>query len=186
MENDIRLNEEGLSGKRKVLTFQVCQDLFATEVMVIKEIIEYDNVTRVPMVPEYIRGVINLRGRVLPVIDLAVRLDKTASPITRRSCIIIIELEIEDEIMDVGLMVDAVREVLDIGEEEISPPPSFGSDIRPEFISGLGRVQKKLINLLNLDTVLAIDQLAMFSTEMQGLGAQLLIGTGTEAEHVHA
>ena len=87
--------------------------------------------------------------------------------------------------MDIGLSVDAVREVLDIGEEDINPPPSFGSDIRPEFISGLGRVQKKLVNLLNLDTVLAIEQLAMFSNEIQSIDHHLL-SSGSEMEHAQA
>ncbi len=115
--------------------------------MGIKEIIEYGSLTTVPMMPGFIRGVINLRGAVVPVVDLSARFGRKSSEVTRRSCIVVLEVETDGEQQDVGVVVDSVSEVLAIPASEIEPPPSFGAKIRADFISGMGKVGSKFVTL---------------------------------------
>ena len=147
----------------KYLTFNVSDDVFGINILRIKEIIEYDHVCMVPMVPNYIRGVINLRGNVVPVIDLAHRMEMEPCDVNRRSCIVIIEVKSEDEIMDIGILVDAVKKVYSIPETEIEDTPSFGAKIRVDFIQGMGKVNGDFVVLLELDKVLDIDELSIIN-----------------------
>jgi len=145
------------------LTFLIGGEMFAISILSIKEIIEYGSLTIVPMMPDFIRGVINLRGAVVPVVDLSARFDRTASEVTRRSCIVIIEVEADEEKQDVGVVVDSVSEVLEIPAAEIEPAPSFGARIRADFISGMGKVDGKFVIILNAERVLSVDEMAMLS-----------------------
>lgn len=145
------------------LTFSLGGEMFAVGILNIKEIIEYGSVTEIPMVPPFIRGVINLRGAVVPVIDLASRFGGKRSEISRRTCIVIIELAENDERQDIGVVVDAVSEVLEIPATEIEPPPSFGARIRADFIKGMGKVNGKFVILLEVDKVLSVDEIASLS-----------------------
>ena len=113
------------------------------------------------MMPEFIRGVINLRGSVVPVVDLAARFGRKSTRVTRRTCIVIIEIESEDEKQDVGVVVDTVNEVLEIPRTEIEPAPSFGARIRADFISGMGKIEGKFVVILDVNHVLSIDEMAM-------------------------
>lgn len=150
--------------QRQYLTFTLSGEMYAIGILNIKEIIEYGSVTAVPMMPEFIRGVINLRGAVVPVVDLASRFSRAASPVTRRTCIVIIEVESGDERHDVGVMVDAVSEVLEIPATEIEPAPSFGAKIRADFIQGMGKVNGKFVIILNVGNVLSVDEMAVLGT----------------------
>jgi len=150
------------------LTFLLGKEMFAFNILGIKEIIEYGNLTSVPMMPEFIRGVINLRGAVVPVVDLSARFGRAASVVTRRSCIVIIEAESEGEKQDIGVMVDAVSEVLEIPASNIEPAPSFGVKIRADFISGMGRVKEKFVIILDTVRVLSVDEMAMLSEMSAG------------------
>lgn len=150
------------------LTFLLAGEMFAIGILNIKEIIEYGTLTTVPMMPGFIRGVINLRGRVVPVVDLSVRFGRESTPVNRRTCIVIIEVEAEGERSDVGIVVDAVSEVLEIPAGEIEPPPSFGARIRADFISGMGKVGGKFVILLDVDKVLSIDEMAALSQFNEG------------------
>jgi purine-binding chemotaxis protein CheW len=145
------------------LTFLIGGEMFAISILSIKEIIEYGSLTVVPMMPDFIRGVINLRGAVVPVVDLSARFGRTASEVTRRSCIVIIEVEADEEKQDVGVVVDSVSEVLEIPAAEIEPAPSFGARIRADFISGMGKVDGKFVIILNAERVLSVDEMAMLS-----------------------
>lgn len=142
------------------LTFMLRGEVFAIGILSIKEIIEYGKLTTIPMMPEHIRGVINLRGSVVPVIDLSARFGRGSSDITRRSCIVIIEIEAEGEHHDIGVVVDAVCEVLEIPANKIEPPPSFGANIRIDFISGMGKVNDQFVIILNVNHVLSLEELA--------------------------
>ena len=155
----VQITEE----QQQYLTFLLGGEMFAIGILNIKEIIEYGSLTTVPMMPEFIRGVINLRGAVVPVIDLSARFGDTQSSITRRSCIVIIEVETEGEKHDVGVVVDSVSEVLEIPATEIEPPPSFGAKIRADFIAGMGKVNNKFVIILNVDHVLSIDEMAVMT-----------------------
>ena len=153
----------GRDGPSQYLTFSLAGEMFAVGILNIKEIIEYGSVTEIPMVPPFIRGVINLRGAVVPVIDLASRFGGKRSEISRRTCIVIIELAENDERQDIGVVVDAVSEVLEIPATEIEPPPSFGARIRADFIKGMGKVNGKFVILLEVDKVLSVDEIASLS-----------------------
>ena len=141
------------------LTFMLGGETFAIGILSIKEIIEYSTLTEVPMMPACVRGVINLRGAVVPVIDLAVRIGRGAAPVTKRTCIVIMEVLMNDERQDIGVVVDAVNEVLEIPLSDIEPPPSFGAQVRTDFMRGMGKVNQKFVILLDVDRVLALDDL---------------------------
>ena len=145
---------------RQYLTFLLGGEMYAVETLSVKEIIEYGKVTAVPMMPPSIRGVINLRGAVVPVIDLKARFGGNATELSRRTCIVIIELTSDEETHVVGIVVDAVSEVLEIPAGDIEPPPSFGARIRTDFISGMGKVAGKFVILLDIGRVLSADELA--------------------------
>ena len=151
------------SSPAQYLTFLLGGEMFAVGILNIKEIIEYGAVTEIPMVPPFIRGVINLRGAVVPVIDLASRFGGKRSEISRRTCIVIIELTENDDRQDIGVVVDAVSEVLEIPVSEIEPPPSFGARIRADFIKGMGKVNGKFVILLEVDKVLSVDEISSLS-----------------------
>ncbi|MCM8623526.1 MAG: chemotaxis protein CheW [Candidatus Accumulibacter sp.] len=145
------------------LTFLLGGEMFAVGILNVKEIIEYGHLTEIPMMPAFIRGVINLRGAVVPVIDLAARFGKTQSLIGKRSCIVIVEIRENDLRHDIGLLVDAVSEVIEIPASDIEPPPSFGARIRADFIQGMGKVAGKFVILLNIIKVLSVDEIAMLA-----------------------
>jgi purine-binding chemotaxis protein CheW len=148
------------------LTFVLGAETFAIGIMAIKEIIEYSSLTEVPMMPPYVRGVINLRGAVVPVLDLPVRFGKTSSAVTKRTCIVIIDVMLGTERHVLGLVVDAVNAVLDIPASDIEPPPAFGASIRTEFIRGMVKINSKFVIVIDVDHVLAADEVLAL-TELQ-------------------
>ncbi len=149
------------------LTFSLHGEMFAVGILNVKEIIEYGNLTEIPMMPDFIRGVINLRGSVVPAIDLSCRFGNHTTEVSKRTCIVIVEVQ-EDSSSDafkhdIGIMVDAVSEVLEIPASEIEPAPSFGAKIRADFILGMGKVAGKFIILLNIMKVLSVDEISMLA-----------------------
>lgn len=154
------VNASRSSTPAQYLTFTLGGEMFGVGILNVKEIIEFGNVTEIPMMPAFIRGVINLRGSVVPVIDLAARFGGKSTQIGRRTCIVIIEVLEEDTHHDIGVIVDAVSEVLEIPNSEIEPPPSFGTRIRAEFIQGMGKVAGKFVILLDIARVLSVEEIA--------------------------
>ena len=154
------------------LTFTLGGEMFAVGILNVKEIIEYGNLTEIPMMPTFIRGVINLRGSVVPVIDLAARFGGNSSELGRRTCIVIVEVADGELQHDIGIMVDAVSEVLDIPGSEIAPPPTIGAHLRAHFLYGMGTVNGNFEIILNNNNVLSIEEIAQL--------------TGTEAIAVEA
>ncbi|MBK7417097.1 MAG: purine-binding chemotaxis protein CheW [Dechloromonas sp.] len=151
------------------LTFALGSEMFAVGILNVKEIIEYGNLTEIPMMPAFIRGVINLRGSVVPVIDLSARFGGSQTEVGRRTCIVIVEVEDDEAKHDIGIMVDAVSEVLDIPGSEIEPPPAFGAKIRADFIFGMGKVAGKFVIILNINKVLSVEEIALL-TGADGVG----------------
>lgn len=156
---------------QQYLTFLVGKELFAMGIADIKEIIEYKAPTSVPMMPSYLHGVINLRGRVVPVVDLMVRFGRKSTEISRRTCIVILELYHNDEQQYLGVVVDAVRAVLEIADDDVEPPPSFGSKLRNDFVSGMGKINGEFVIILDINHVLSIDELSL----MTELGSSTLM-----------
>jgi purine-binding chemotaxis protein CheW len=146
--------------QHQYLTFVLGRETLAIGILSIKEILEYGSPTEVPMMPEYIRGVINLRGAVVPVLDLAARLNRESASVTKKTCIVIVEAELAGERQVIGIVVDAVNEVLEIAASEIEPPPTFGMSIRTDYIAGLGKVNGRFVIILNVDRLLSADELA--------------------------
>ena len=143
------------------LTFLLAQESFAIGILAIREIIEYQGVTEVPMMPACVRGVINLRGAVVPVVDLQARFGRPSSVVTKRTCVVIVEADSGDgERQVMGLVVDAVNEVIDIAPADIEPAPAFGARIRNDFIRGVGKVRGRFVLLLDVDRALSIDEIA--------------------------
>lgn len=148
------------------LTFVLGGEIYALGILNIKEIIDYGHLTEVPMMPSFVRGVINLRGSVVPVVDLAARFGKESTQIAKRTGIVIVETNNgldEAVIQDIGIIVDAVNEVVDIAQQEIEPPPSFGTGIRPDFISGMAKRNDRFVILLNVNKVLSVDEMTALS-----------------------
>lgn len=169
---------------QQYLTFLLGGEMFALAILNVKEIIEYGNLTEIPMMPAFIRGVINLRGAVVPVVDLTARFGSRQSEVGRRTCIVIVEMksgEDGSERQDIGIIVDAVSEVLEIPKSEIEPPPSFGAKIRADFIAGMGKVSGKFVIILNIDRVLSIDELA----QLTHAGATAAATSALAAEAAH-
>ncbi len=163
------------------LTFLVGKEKLAASILEVKEIIEIGTITHVPMTPDYIRGVINLRGNVVPVIDLSARLGHKKSKLNKRSCIVMVEVTVEDDSQSIGMQVDQVNEILEIDDTCIQPAPDFGSDIRIEFIQGMGRVGEDFIILLDVSKVLSVKELAQLS-QVVSSGQQALSDSSEETD----
>lgn len=159
-----------LEGQQQYLTFMLSGETYAINILCIKEIIQYSELTEVPRMPNFIRGVINLRGAVVPVIDLSARFGKLPSAVGRRNCIIIVEVAIEEGTHSVGVVVDAVNAVLEIPAGEIEPAPTFGANIHAEFIAGMGKVNGKFVIILNIQQVLSMDDMAALAAVGSELG----------------
>lgn len=154
--------------QQQYLTFVLGGETFATSILCVKEIIEYNSVTAVPTMPSCVRGVINLRGRVVPVVDLSLRFGRNETVPARRTCIVIVEVAAGEERQDLGIMIDAVNQVLEIPPEDIEPAPSFGGKLSNDFIQGMGKVDGKFVIILNVDRVLSMDDLAQLVTRTPG------------------
>jgi len=153
--------ETGQEDQHQYLTFLLGDEMFAIGILSIREIIEYGFVTGVPMTPPFIRGVINLRGAVVPVVDLAVRFGRPARENSKRTCIVIVEIESAKGSQEMGVVVDAVSEVLEIAPGDIEPPPEFGAQIRNDFIKGMGKIHGKFVIVLDLNQVLSVEEVAV-------------------------
>lgn len=158
INTDVR--DEGRLGQ--FLAFTLQQEMFCIDILHTREIIEFSQLTEIPMMPAYVRGVINLRGSVMPVLDLSVRLGRTRSEVGRRTCIVIVEVIYEGGIEALGLMVDAVNEVREIARADILPPPAFGSRIRTDFIAGMVRFHDKFVMILDVDHIFMSNEIADF------------------------
>ncbi|MFA9216187.1 MAG: chemotaxis protein CheW [Sphingomonadaceae bacterium] len=155
------------------LTFMLAAEPYAVGILHIKEIIEYGSLATVPMMPACVRGVINLRGAVVPVMDLAARFGRPSSIISKRSCIVIVEVASADgegkQVL--GMLVDAVNAVVEIAAADIEPAPSFGTRIRPDFIAGIGKANGKFVILLNIEQVLSTDEIVELARSSTAVAA---------------
>ncbi len=146
--------------KRQFLTFCLGSEFFGLELHQTREILEYKGVTPVPLMPAFICGVINLRGEVVPIIDLALRLGRPAITLHRRSCIVVVEIEVDGNQVVLGLLADSVSEVIEINNNEVEEAPAFGAKIKAEFILGIAKKNDEFIILLNADKALSPRELA--------------------------
>jgi len=148
------------------LSFKLGDELFAIEVLQTREILDYRGATKVPRTPEYMLGVINLRGAVVPVIDLRRKLGIASRETTRDTCIVVIEVAVDNELLTVGVVTDSVQEVLELSTEEIEPVPRIGSGLNIDFIRGMGRKKDAFVILLDANRVFCSEEITL----LQGNG----------------
>ena len=137
------------------LTFHLAGEEYAIGILRVREIIPYGTLTKVPQAPISIRGVINLRGSVVPVVDLACKFGLPASPVTARTCVVIVEVSVDEETTVMGIMADSVSQVIELAPGDILPAPPFGAPVRMDFLSGMGTAGNKFVLILDIDKVLS-------------------------------
>ncbi|GAB7079500.1 chemotaxis protein CheW [Megalodesulfovibrio paquesii] len=145
---------------RQYLTFVLEGELFALTISSVREVLEYTTITRIPRTSEYMRGIINVRGSAVPVLDLNLKFGRKATVPTITTSIIIVEVNLEGELTTIGALADSVEEVFELNDEQIAPPPRMGSSIKAEFIQGMGRHDEKFIMILDADKIFSIDEIA--------------------------
>lgn len=143
------------------LTFRLGDETFGVEISKVREVLEYTTVTKVPRVPEFMRGVINVRGSVVPVLDLRLKFGMSKTEKTVNTCVIIVEFELNDQMIHLGAMADSVQEVLDLTMDQIEPPPKFGTRLDTEFLEGMGKVNEEFIMLLDINKVFSKEDISM-------------------------
>ncbi|MDD2279203.1 MAG: chemotaxis protein CheW [Bacteroidales bacterium] len=161
------MNQENLSKINSYLSFKLGEEEFAAHVGKVLNILEMTRITEVPKAPEYMKGVINLRGIVLPVIDTRIKFGMTPTEYTANTCIIVLDIEVDNETIQIGALVDAVQAVLEIDKNKVLPPPSIGSKYRSEFIEGVANIDEKFIMILNMDAVFSIEDVASLKTKTE-------------------
>ncbi|MBT9488634.1 MAG: purine-binding chemotaxis protein CheW [Rubrivivax sp.] len=149
------------------LTFALGEEVFAMDIRTVREIIQVGPMTTVPLMPDFVRGVINLRGAVVPVIDLQARFGRAVARLGKKSCIVIFDAVRSGERVELGLLVDAVSEVIDIPDHQIEPPPAFGGAVRRDFIRGMGKVAQRFVIILEPDRALDVDEMAQLCETAQ-------------------
>lgn len=146
---------------QQFLTFVLNDEVYGIGILHIREILEYANLTVVPLMPDFISGVINLRGNVVPVVNLARRFELEPREIGKRTSIIIVDIrDSEGQSVEIGIIVDIVNEVIELADTDIAAAPAFGAKIRADFIHGMGKIDDRLMILLDVDHVLAIEELS--------------------------
>lgn len=152
------------------ISFSLAGATCAVDIRKAREIVPFEAITRVPAAPTGIRGVINLRGRVVPVVDLALRLGLQPAEPTRWTCILMVDVELDREPSLMGVMIDAVSDVIDLSPDDVEPPPPFGTRVRLDYLVGVGKVDKEIILLLDLDQILSPGELAAAALLPEGAG----------------
>jgi purine-binding chemotaxis protein CheW len=158
------MDKEELKQINSYLSFKLGDEEFAAHVSKVLSIMEMTKITKVPKSPEYMKGVINLRGQVLPVVDTRIKFGMSPTEFTKNTCIVVMEVELENDSVQVGTLVDSVQEVLEITEDQIQPPPSIGSKYQSQFIYGMAKVDEKFIMLLDMDKVFSAEEISDMQT----------------------
>ncbi len=164
------------------LTFTLAGDEYGVGILQIREIVEYDPLARVPSTPPWILGVMNLRGTVVPVIDLAVKFGLPRTEVTPRTCIVIVETDLGGEATLMGVIVDAVVRVLDLAPEDVEDPPAFGTRVRVDFLLGVGNVDGDLVLVLDIDRVLSLDELIVVAATPKAAEEAALAAGASETD----
>lgn len=159
------MSEDSFNETNQYLTFKLDQEIFALSIAKVREVLDFTEITKVPKTPDFMRGVINVRGGVVPVMDLRVKFGMEPTPQTVNTCIIIVEILIEGEKTILGALADQVEEVLDLDPDQIEPAPRVGTGLRTEFIKGMGKRDEQFIIILDIDRVFSSDELAAVAVD---------------------
>src|SRR4051794_1737608 len=152
---------------RQYLTFKLADEIFAIDVSKVREVLDFTSVTKIPRTPDFMSGVINLRGNVVPVVDLRLCFDMSKTEKTVNTCIVVVEMQVEGEAAVIGALADSVEEVIDLEPEQIQPAPRIGTQIHTDFIKGMGKRDGQFVMILDIDRVFSADELsAVRATEV--------------------
>ncbi|HUA62580.1 MAG TPA: chemotaxis protein CheW [Verrucomicrobiae bacterium] len=154
------MSVDAITETRQYLTFKLDHEVFALDVATVREVLDFTTVTKIPRTPEFMRGVINLRGSVVPVVDLRLAFGMTATEKTVNTCIVVVEICLEGETTIMGALADSVEEVIDLEPEQIQPAPRLGTSIKTDFIRGMGKRDAQFLMILDIDRVFSADELA--------------------------
>jgi purine-binding chemotaxis protein CheW len=143
------------------LTFRLGEEIFALDIAKVREVLDYTNITKVPRTPEFMRGVINLRGNVVPVVDMRLKFGMTKTEQTVNTCIISVEISVDGDTTVLGVLSDSVQEVLDLGPDQIEPAPRIGTRLKTEFIRGMGKRDDHFVIILDIDKIFSADELSL-------------------------
>ena len=143
------------------LTFRLSEEVYALDIAKVREVLDFTSVTKVPRTPDFMRGVINLRGSVVPVVDLRLKFGMSATEGTVNTCVIITEVTVDNDTTVLGCLADSVQEVLDLLPEDISAAPKIGTRLRTEFIKGMGKRDERFIIILDVDRVFSAEELSL-------------------------
>jgi purine-binding chemotaxis protein CheW len=155
------MSVSGITETMQYLTFKLSDEVFALEISKVREVLDHTSVTKVPQTPAFMLGVINLRGSVVPVVDMRLKFGMSKTEATVNTCIIIVEIDLDGEGTVLGALVDSVQEVLDLDPDQIEPPPRMGTRLKSGFIKGMGKRDHTFIMILNIDKVFTSDELAI-------------------------
>jgi len=154
------MSVDSITEVRQYLTFKLDSEVYALDVATVREVLDFTTVTRIPRTPEFMRGVINLRGSVVPVVDLRLAFGMSATEKAVNTCIIVVEVRFDGETTIMGALADSVEEVIDLEPEQIQPAPQIGTSIKTDFIRGMGKRDANFLMILDIDRVFSNDQLA--------------------------
>jgi purine-binding chemotaxis protein CheW len=162
-EKGIFMKSSHATETRQYLTFTLDSESFALDIVKVREVLDFTKITRVPRTPEFMKGVINLRGSVVPVIDMRLKFGMEAKEETIDTCIVIVEVEIEGDPLIIGAIADSVQEVMELGPQQIEPPPKLGTRLKTDFIQGMGKLNDKFLIILDISKVFSADELNIVS-----------------------
>ena len=154
--------QEGKSSKiTQYLAFKLGEEVYAVDVAKVREILDFPPITKVPRTPEFMRGVINLRGSVVPVVDMRLKFGMTMTEKSVNTCIVVVEAMLDNDLTTIGALADSVQEVVELEEAQIEPPPKIGTRLKVEFLKGMGKIGEGFIMLLDIDKVFSEQELLM-------------------------
>jgi purine-binding chemotaxis protein CheW len=143
------------------LTFRLEEEIFSIDISKVREVLDFTSITKVPRTPEFMRGVINLRGSVVPVVDMRLKFGMSKTERTVNTCIIIVEISVDGDTTVLGALADSVQEVIELEPQQIEPAPRIGTRLRTEFIRGMGKRDEQLLIILDIDKIFSVDELSL-------------------------
>jgi len=173
-KNEGYANGNNVTEVRQYLTFKLSEEVFGVDVAQVREILDFIKITKVPQTPDFMCGVINLRGSVVPVVDMRLKFGMEKTETTVNTCIVVVEVNLEGENTVLGALVDSVQEVFELGPSEIEPAPRIGTKLKTDFIKGMGKRDDRFIILLDIDKVFSSEELMMVNQAQEKVAEEVV------------
>jgi purine-binding chemotaxis protein CheW len=168
MRKEANMSATEITETRQYLTFKLGDEVFATDVAKVREVLDFTTITKIPRTPDFMSGVINLRGNVVPVVDLRLCFEMSKTVKTVNTCVVVVEMLLDGESTVIGALADSVEEVIDLEPEQIEPAPKIGTQIRTDFIKGMGKRDSQFIMILDIDRIFSAEELASVRSAESG------------------